>query len=214
VRSELRELLSVAPVLPVVTIDDATRAVDLAKALADGGIGIAEITLRTPAGLPAIELIAARVPGFVVAAGTVLTPADLASAARAGARFAVSPGSTREVLEAAARTAALPYLPAIATASELMQAAGYGHDCFKLFPAAALGGAAALDAIGGPFPDARFCPTGGITESSAADYLARPNVIWVGGSWLAPRAAIARGDWTAITQAARKAAALPRPPAR
>ncbi|HET7133497.1 MAG TPA: bifunctional 4-hydroxy-2-oxoglutarate aldolase/2-dehydro-3-deoxy-phosphogluconate aldolase [Gammaproteobacteria bacterium] len=206
--SKLRELLSVVPVLPVVTIDDAAHAVDVAKALADGGIGMAEITLRTPAGLPSIELIAARVPNFVVAAGTVLTPADLASAARAGARFAVSPGITRELLEAAASTPALPYLPAVATASELMQAASFGHRCFKLFPAAALGGVAALDALGGPFPDARFCPTGGIDESSAADYLARPNVLCVGGSWLAPRAAIARGDWHAITRAARHAAAL------
>ncbi|HET8698386.1 MAG TPA: bifunctional 4-hydroxy-2-oxoglutarate aldolase/2-dehydro-3-deoxy-phosphogluconate aldolase [Gammaproteobacteria bacterium] len=212
--AKLRELLSVAPVLPVITIDDAARAVDLAKALAAGGIGIAEITLRTPAGLPSIELIAARVPNFVVAAGTVLTPADLDSAARAGARFAVSPGSTRELLEAAASNQALPFLPAVATPSELMQAAGFGHDCFKLFPAAALGGVAALDALGGPFPDARFCPTGGIGESSAADYLARPNVLCVGGSWLAPRAAIARGDWAAITESARKAAALPRPSKR
>src|SRR5262245_30527593 len=192
--STIRELLSVTPVLPVITIDDAAYAVDLARALAEGGINAAEVTLRTPVGLVAIELIAARVPGFVVAAGTVLTAADLASAARAGASFAVSPGATRELLEAAAG-APIPYLPAIATASELMQAASYGYDHFKLFPAAALGGVAALDALAGPFPHARFCPTGGIGEDTAAAYLARPNVVCVGGSWLAPRAAIAKRDW-------------------
>ncbi|HEX5049111.1 MAG TPA: bifunctional 4-hydroxy-2-oxoglutarate aldolase/2-dehydro-3-deoxy-phosphogluconate aldolase [Gammaproteobacteria bacterium] len=205
--TNIRELLATAPVLPVVTIDDAAYAADLARALADGGIGAAEVTLRTPVGLAAIELIAKRVPGFVVAAGTVLTAADLASAARAGAAFAVSPGATRELLEAAA-AAPIPYLPAIATASELMQAASFGHDCFKLFPAAALGGVAALDALAGPFPAARFCPTGGIGEDTAAAYLARPNVICVGGSWLAPRAAIAKRDWPAITQSARRASTL------
>jgi 2-dehydro-3-deoxyphosphogluconate aldolase/(4S)-4-hydroxy-2-oxoglutarate aldolase len=203
----LRELLSVAPVLPVVTIDQAAAGLDVAKALADGGIRMAEVTLRTPAGLNAIELIAARVPGFVVAAGTVLTAADLASAARAGAAFAVSPGATRELLEAAA-AASIPYLPAIATASELMQAASFGHDCFKFFPAVAAGGVAALDALAGPFPNARFCPTGGVGADTAGAYLARPNVICVGGSWLAPRAAIARRDWGAITRAAQHAAAL------
>jgi len=203
----LRELLSAVPVLPVVTIDDAAHAVDLAKALADGGIRAAEITLRTPTGLPAIELIAARVPGFLVAAGTVLTAADLASAARAGASFAVSPGATRELLEAAA-AAPIPYLPAIATASELMRAASYGHRCFKLFPAAALGGVAAVDALAGPFPDARFCPTGGITEQTAASYLAHASVLCVGGSWIAPRSAIARRDWAGISMAAGRAMAL------
>lgn len=203
----LRELLAVSPVLPVVTIDDAELAIDVAKALADGGIGIAEITLRTAAGLASIERIATHVPGFVVAAGTVLTGVDLAAAARAGAAFAVSPGATRELLEAAAG-AAFPYLPAVATASDLMQAAAYGHEYFKFFPAAAAGGVATLDALGGPFPDARFCPTGGITEDTAAAYLSRPNVVCVGGSWIAPRAAIARRDWDAITRAARRVAAL------
>jgi len=203
----IRELLAVTPVLPVVTIDDAAHAVDVAKALADGGLRAAEVTLRTPAGLPAIELIAARVPGFVVAAGTVLSAADLASAARAGAAYAVSPGATRELLDAAV-AAPIPYLPAIATASELMQAASYGHDCFKLFPAAALGGVAALDALAGPFADARFCPSGGITEQTAASYLAHAGVLCVGGSWIAPRSSIAGRDWVAISLAARRALAL------
>lgn len=205
--SNIRELLAAAPVLPVVTIDDAAYAPDLARALAEGGIGAAEVTLRTPVSLAAIELIAARVPGFVVAAGTVLTAADLASAARAGAAFAVSPGATRELLEAAA-AGPIPYLPAIATASELMQAASFGHDCFKLFPAAALGGVAALDALAAPFPDARFCPTGGITEQTAASYLAHASVLCVGGSWIAPRSSIARRDWAGISAAAARALAL------
>ncbi|HZF29406.1 MAG TPA: bifunctional 4-hydroxy-2-oxoglutarate aldolase/2-dehydro-3-deoxy-phosphogluconate aldolase [Gammaproteobacteria bacterium] len=207
----MRELLALSPVLPVVTIDDPALAIDVAKALAEGGIGIAEITLRTPAGLPAIERIATHVPGFVVAAGTVLTRTDLAAAARAGATFAVSPGATRELLEAAAG-GALPFLPAVATASELMQAAAFDHEHFKFFPAAAAGGIAALDALAGPFPDARFCPTGGITEDTAAAYLARPNVVCVGGSWIAPRAAIARRDWAAITRAAQRATQRGSPP--
>src|SRR5262245_1312685 len=205
--STIRELLSVTPVLPVITIDDAAYAVDLARALAEGGINAAEVTLRTPVGLVAIELIAARLPEFVVAAGTVLTAGDLASAALAGASFAVSPGATRELLEAAA-AAPIPYLPAIATASELMQAASYGHRCFKLFPAAALGGVTAVDALAGPFPDARFCPTGGITEQTAASYLAHASVLCIGGSWIAPRSAIARRDWAGISAAAARATAL------
>ena len=203
----IRELLDIAPVLPVVTIDDAAVAVDVAQALAEGGIGVAEITLRTPAGLPAIERIAERLPEFVVAAGTVLTSADLASAERAGAAFAVSPGATRELL-AAARGRDIAYLPAIATASELMHAADYGYDCFKFFPAAAAGGIAALESFAGPFPDARFCPTGGITADTAAEYLACANVLCVGGSWIASHGAIAKRDWAAITRAARHAAAL------
>ena len=207
---DLRKLLRLSPVVPVVTLDDAGAAVDVASALAAGGIRVAEVTLRTPAGLAAIERIAKRLPEFAVGAGTVTTPAELAAAARSGAAFAVSPGTTRELLEAGA-SSSIPYLPAIATASELMQAAAYGHECFKFFPAAAAGGVAALEALAGPFPTARFCPTGGITEATAAAYLACANVLCVAGSWLAPRTAIAARDWVGITRAAERAVALRRP---
>jgi len=204
---DVRKLLGLSPVLPIVTLDDAAAAVDVATALVAGGICVAEVTLRTSAGLAAIERIAKRMPDFSVGAGTVTTPAELAAAAAAGAAFAVSPGTTRELLEAGA-TGGIPYLPAIATASELMQAAAYGHEWFKFFPAAAAGGVAALEALAGPFPAARFCPTGGISEATAASYLACGNVFCVGGSWLAPRAAIAARDWAAITRAAERAVAL------
>jgi len=208
--ADLRELLGLSPVLPVVTIDDAGAAVDVAMALAAGGIRVAEVTLRTAAGLAAIERIAKRLSDFSVGAGTVTTSAELAAAAQAGAAFAVSPGTTRELLEAGA-SSAIPYLPAIATASELMRAADYGHESLKFFPAEAAGGVAALEALAGPFPATRFCPTGGITEETAASYLACRNVFCVGGSWLTPRAAIAARDWAGITRAAERAVALRAP---
>jgi 2-dehydro-3-deoxyphosphogluconate aldolase / (4S)-4-hydroxy-2-oxoglutarate aldolase len=200
-------LLAASPVLPVVTIDDAGRGPDLARALAAGGLRAVEITLRTPAALDAIARIAAAVPEMLVAAGTVLTPADLRAAAASGAALAISPGATPALLEAA-RDDGIPYLPGIATASELMIALEAGYACCKFFPATAAGGVATLDALAGPFPAARFCPTGGISTANAAEFLARPNVVCVGGSWIAPRAAIARGDWAAIERAAREAAGL------
>ncbi|HZF15072.1 MAG TPA: bifunctional 4-hydroxy-2-oxoglutarate aldolase/2-dehydro-3-deoxy-phosphogluconate aldolase [Steroidobacteraceae bacterium] len=200
----IESLLRRSPVIPVVTIEDATHAVDLARALERGGIRIVEITLRTPAGLAAIEAVARHVPEVVVGAGTVLSPADLSASAQAGAGFAISPGATRELL-AAARASQIPYLPAIATASELMQGLDAGYQCFKFFPAAALGGAAALRALVAPFPKVLFCPTGGVSLDNAGDYLAIRNVPCVGGSWLAPAEALRAKDWRRIETLAREA---------
>src|SRR5579872_4281534 len=203
----IEEILGLSPVMPVVTIDAARDAAPLARALVAGGIRAIEITLRTPAGLDAIAAIAAEVPDAVAGTGTVLTRADLEAAAKAGAKFAVSPGSTPALLAAAAE-GSLPYLPAIATASELMAARDAGFRIAKFFPAAQAGGVAALKALGGPFPDARFCPTGGVDLAGAPAYLALANVLCVGGSWIAPREAIAAGDFARIERLAREAAAL------
>jgi 2-dehydro-3-deoxyphosphogluconate aldolase / (4S)-4-hydroxy-2-oxoglutarate aldolase len=201
------EILATAPVMPVVTIDDAADAAPLARALVAGGLRAIEITLRTAAALEAVRIIAGEVPEAIPGVGTVLRPQDLEAAAAAGAMFAVSPGATPTLL-AAARGASLPYLPAIATASELMAALEAGFSTCKFFPAAALGGVAALKSFGGPFPSARFNPTGGIDLAGARDYLALDNVLCVGGSWVAPAAAIAAGDYARVERLAREAAAL------
>jgi 2-dehydro-3-deoxyphosphogluconate aldolase/(4S)-4-hydroxy-2-oxoglutarate aldolase len=182
--------------MPVIALDDARSAVPVALALLDGGISYGEIVLRTPAALDSLRAIAAEVPQFIVGAGTVVDAAGLAAVQKAGARFAVSPGITPALLAAAAG-ADLPFLPAIGSASELMQAHDAGFDCCKLFPAAVLG-VAMLRALHGPFPAARFCATGGITPQNAASFLALPNVLAVGASWLVPPAAIAARDWQAI----------------
>jgi 2-dehydro-3-deoxyphosphogluconate aldolase/(4S)-4-hydroxy-2-oxoglutarate aldolase len=205
----VEDILKLAPVMPVITIDDPAHAVPLARALAAGGLRAIEITLRTPAALEAVAAIAREVPEAVAGVGTVLTLRDLEAAAAAGAKFAVSPGATPALLDAAAR-GPLPYLPAIATASELMAAMECGFSTFKFFPAASIGGTAALAALAGPFPAARFCPTGGIDAASAPSYLALGNVLCVGGSWVAPKAALALGDFARIEQLARAAAALAR----
>ncbi|UVS77398.1 bifunctional 4-hydroxy-2-oxoglutarate aldolase/2-dehydro-3-deoxy-phosphogluconate aldolase [Actinokineospora sp. UTMC 2448] len=176
-------LLDISPVVPVVVIDDADAAVPLAQALLRGGIGIIEVTLRTPAALGAIERIAAEVPETVVGAGTVTTPELAAEAAKAGARFLVTPGATDRVLDAVADTG-LPSLPGAATVSEAMRLAERGFTELKFFPAEAAGGAPYLKSIAGPLPGLRFCPTGGITAATAPKYLALPNVGCVGGSWL------------------------------
>jgi 2-dehydro-3-deoxyphosphogluconate aldolase/(4S)-4-hydroxy-2-oxoglutarate aldolase len=201
------EVLLAGPVMPVVVIDDPAKAVPLARALVAGGIRAIEITLRTPRALEAVRAIAAEVPDAIAGVGTVLTAADLAAAAAAGARFAISPGATTALL-AAARASALPYIPAIATASELMAAMEAGYSVCKFFPAAQAGGVPALRALAGPFPQARFCPTGGIDAANAPAYLALPNVVCVGGSWITPRAALEAGDFAAIERLARAAAAL------
>jgi 2-dehydro-3-deoxyphosphogluconate aldolase/(4S)-4-hydroxy-2-oxoglutarate aldolase len=193
--------------MPVVTIDDPAKAAPLARALVAGGIRAIEITLRTPGALEAVRAIAAEVPDAIPGVGTVLTAADLAAAAAAGARFAISPGATPALL-AAAQAGALPYIPAVATASELMAAMEAGFSVCKFFPAAQAGGVEALKALAGPFPHARFCPTGGIDAVSAPAYLALPNVVCVGGSWIASRAAIEAGDFAAIERLARAASAL------
>lgn len=201
------DVLSAGPVMPVVVIDDPARAVPLARALVAGGVRAIEITLRTERALEAVRAIAAGVPEAIPGVGTVLTEADLDAAAAAGARFAISPGAT-PALYAAAWRATLPYIPAVATASELMAAMEAGFTACKFFPAAQAGGVPALAALGGPFPSARFCPTGGIDAASAPAYLALANVLCVGGSWIAPRAAIDAGDFGRIEQLARAASAL------
>jgi 2-dehydro-3-deoxyphosphogluconate aldolase/(4S)-4-hydroxy-2-oxoglutarate aldolase len=202
----IEEYLGLSPVMPVVVIDDAAIAVDLARALIRGGIRVIEVTLRTPAALRAIEAISRAEPDICVGAGTVLTVSDLHSAASAGAAFAISPGSTASLLEAG-RIAAIPYLPAVASASELMNGLAAGYRCFKFFPAGAAGGIPMLKSFAGPFPDARFCPTGGITQDTVRSYLELPNVLCAGGSWLSPVDALAARDWVRIEALAAKAAA-------
>ncbi|PPK68882.1 bifunctional 4-hydroxy-2-oxoglutarate aldolase/2-dehydro-3-deoxy-phosphogluconate aldolase [Actinokineospora auranticolor] len=200
-------LLDVSPVVPVVVIDDAEKAVPLAAALLRGGVGIVEVTLRTPAALEAIRRIAAEVPDTVVGAGTVTASEHAAAALAAGARFLVTPGSTDRVLDAAADTG-LPVLPGAATVTEAMRLAERGYTELKFFPAAAAGGVPFLKSIAGPLPDLRFCPTGGISANTAADYLALPNVGCVGGSWLTPAAALAADDYAELERLAGEAAAL------
>lgn len=198
------EVMRLSPVIAVVTIQDAGHAEPLARALASGGVKAVEITLRTPAGLEAIRRASDAVPEAVVGAGTCLTARDLQAVAEAGAKFAVSPGATPALLDAA-QDGPVPLLPGVATASELMAGLERGFDRFKLFPAAAAGGLAMLKGLAGPFPQAKFCPTGGVTLQNAADYLALPNVICVGGSWLAPEDRMAAGDWEGIETLARTA---------
>ena len=206
-RPELRALLAGTPVVPVLTVEAVEVALPLARALVTGGLGVLEITLRTPAALQAIEAIAGEVEGAVVGAGTVLTPAAYEASARAGARFVVSPGATPGLLEAAAGSH-VPFLPGAATASEIMALLERGHSCLKFFPAEPGGGIAYLKALAAPLSEARFCPTGGIDASIAPRYLSLPNVLCVGGSWVAPGDAVAAADWPRITALARAAAAL------
>lgn len=205
-RAEIERILRLSPVMPVVVIEEAEVAPDLARAFIRGGLRVIEVTLRTPAALRAIEAIARDVPEIAVGAGTVLSVDDLRTAANAGATFAISPGSTAALLAAGA-SGSIPYLPAVATASELMQGIASGYHCFKFFPAGPAGGTAMLKAFAGPFPQARFCPTGGITQDSVRSYLDLPNVLCAGGSWLSPAEAIAARDWNRIAALASKAAA-------
>jgi 2-dehydro-3-deoxyphosphogluconate aldolase/(4S)-4-hydroxy-2-oxoglutarate aldolase len=200
-------LLALAPVIPVVVLDDAAAAVPLARALVAGGLPAIEVTLRTPAALDAIAAIAEAVPGAVVGAGTVTTAAQADAARDAGARFLVAPGQTPALLDAL-QTSDLPFLAGTATASDLVALRERGITTAKFFPAEAMGGTATLAALGGPFPEMRFCPTGGIDAARAAGYLALPNVACVGGSWMVTPAAAAAGDLDAITAAAAAAAAL------
>jgi len=197
----IREVLESAPVLPVVTLQSAATACDLARAIRAGGIAAIEVTLRTPQSLAAIEAIARGVPEIIIGAGTVQTADDLRRAERAGAQFAVSPGATAELLQVGREL--LPYLPGVATASEIQCGISAGYDCFKFFPAVGAGGIAALRAFAGPFPDVRFCATGGITAETAVGYLELPNVIAVGGSWMAPPELVHAHDWLAIERLVR-----------
>ena len=204
--AEIERILKLSPVMPVVVLEDAELAPELARAFLRGGIRVVEITLRTRAALAAIEAVARQVPEIAVGAGTVLSVEDLRAAADAGATFAISPGTTPALLSAAA-SASIPYLPAVATASDLMQAMDAGHHCFKFFPAGPAGGTAMLKAFAGPFPQARFCPTGGITQDSVKSYLDLSNVLCAGGSWLSPADALAARDWKRIEALASRAAA-------
>lgn len=197
-------LLVRSPILPVLVIEEVDTAVPLCLALARGGISLAEVTLRSPAALEATRRIAAEVPAVTVGVGTVRSPADMRRAREAGASFVVSPGSSLTLLEAA-ETERIPYLPAAATPSEIMTLASHGYHVQKLFPAAALGGPAMLNAMRGPFPDVYFCPSGGINHESAADYLRLPNVIAVGGSWVTPDHLVRARAWDAIAALARSA---------
>jgi 2-dehydro-3-deoxyphosphogluconate aldolase/(4S)-4-hydroxy-2-oxoglutarate aldolase len=203
----LASILSAAPVVPVLTIDDWKSAVPIARALVAGGLPAIEITLRTPAALKAIRAVAAEVEGAFAGAGTVLSRAQLEEAAEAGARFAVSPGASPGLLASAAGSA-LPLLPGAATASEAMALLELGYSLQKFFPAEAAGGTALLKALAAPLPGVRFCPTGGIDAKNARTYLALPNVICVGGSWVALKDAVEKGDWARIEALAREAAGL------
>jgi 2-dehydro-3-deoxyphosphogluconate aldolase / (4S)-4-hydroxy-2-oxoglutarate aldolase len=203
-----REITSRAPIIPVLVLDDAASAAALAHALVAGGLPALEVTLRTACALDAIRAMA-DVPGGIVGAGTLLSPQDIRAAKEAGAKFGVSPGATPRLI-AAAIEIGLPLLPGAATASEVMALWEQGYDMLKFFPAEAAGGAPALKAIGAPIPQVSFCPTGGITPENAASYLALPNVICAGGSWVAPKDKIANGDWAGITALAAAAAALAR----
>jgi 2-dehydro-3-deoxyphosphogluconate aldolase/(4S)-4-hydroxy-2-oxoglutarate aldolase len=200
----LMQIVKTSPVIPVITIADADDAVPLARALLNGGIATIEIALRTPAAVEAARAVVAQVPEMSVGIGTVLTPQSLADAKAMGARYALSPGATPELLEAAAG-GDFPYIPGVATASDVMAAVTRGFSVLKFFPAENAGGIAGLRALAGPFPAARFCPTGGINEKNFRTWLAEPNVVAVGGSWLAPAADIAAGRWDAITARAKAA---------
>ncbi|AWH19773.1 MULTISPECIES: bifunctional 4-hydroxy-2-oxoglutarate aldolase/2-dehydro-3-deoxy-phosphogluconate aldolase [Stenotrophomonas] len=203
----VRAVLKLAPVIPVFTPDDVDDAVQVAQALFRGGLPVIEVTLRTPRALEAIKAMVEAVPDAVVGAGTVMTPAQMQAAKAAGARFAVSPGAT-PTLYAAARDADLPYLPGVATGSELIVGLEHGLDTFKFFPAVQAGGAALLSAWHGPFADVRFCPTGGISVQTAPQFLHLPNVLCVGGSWLTTAALVQARDWQGIEDLARQASVL------
>ncbi|WP_112470115.1 bifunctional 4-hydroxy-2-oxoglutarate aldolase/2-dehydro-3-deoxy-phosphogluconate aldolase [Streptomyces triticisoli] len=200
-------VLDLAPVVPVLVVEDAADAVPLARALVAGGLPAVEVALRTPAGLDAVRAVAGEVPEAVVGAGTVVTPAQVADSVAAGARFVVSPGWTDVLLEAM-RASGVPFLPGVSTVSEVVALLERGVREMKFFPARAAGGTAYLKALYGPLPQARFCPTGGIGPDSAPEYLALPNVGCVGGSWMVPADAVAARDWVRIERLARAAAAL------
>jgi len=209
-REKLATLFRSARVIPVLTIERREDAVPLAKALVAGGVRTLEITLRTSDAIEAARAIMAAVPEAIVGIGTILNGDDLSRAEALGAKFGISPGSTPDLLEAAAASR-LPFAPGIATASDLMQALAAGFDLVKFFPAEPAGGIKALRALGGPFPNARFCPTGGIDEGNAAAWLAEANVVAVGGSWLCPAADIRDGNWAGITAMCQRAMKLLKP---
>lgn len=203
-----REICELAPIIPVLVVEDAGTAKPLAEALVAGGLPTLEVTLRTPAALDAIRAMA-EVPGGVVGAGTLITPDDVRAAKAAGATFGVSPGAT-DALLAACEAEGMPLLAGAATASEAMQLLERGYDVLKFFPAEASGGAPALKAIGAPLPQISFCPTGGVSPQNAQSYLSLPNVICAGGSWVAPAGLVKAGDWAGIESLAKDASTLGR----
>ncbi|MBO1256220.1 bifunctional 4-hydroxy-2-oxoglutarate aldolase/2-dehydro-3-deoxy-phosphogluconate aldolase [Alteromonas sp. 5E99-2] len=198
------EVFNAGPVVPVLVVNDVNKAVPLANALIEGGIKVLEVTLRTEAALSVIEVIAKEVPEAFIGAGTVTNAQDLKSVTDAGAKFAISPGLTSNLLSAG-MSGSIPLIPGIASISDLMTAADHGYQFLKFFPAEAAGGIKAIKSIGGPFPNITFCPTGGISPANYLDYLALKNVRCVGGSWLAPDDAVANNDWSTITELAKAA---------
>lgn len=200
-------VLDLAPVMPVVVLEDAADAVPLARALVAGGLPAIEVTLRTAAALDAIRAIAAEVPDAVVGAGTVISAQNVSDTVAAGARFLVSPGWTDTLLDAM-KASGVPFLPGVSTTSEVVALLERGVTDMKFFPAEAAGGTAYLKALSAPLPQARFCPTGGIALASAPSYLALPNVGCVGGSWMVPGDAVAARDWSRVERLAAEAAAL------
>jgi len=209
--AHFNQLFKLAPVVPVITIENARDAVPLARALVAGGLPVVEVTLRTAAAVDAARAIIADVKDAVVGIGTVLSPRDLETVAKMGAAFAISPGQSIELLEAAS-SADLPFVPGVQTASDLLACITRGFDLVKFFPAVPAGGLAALNALTGPFPNVRFCPTGGIGQDNAGEWLTHPKIVAVGGSWVAPASDIKAGNWAAIEARAKAAAALPRSP--
>ena len=203
------QVMQDAPVIPVIVLNDVAHAIPLARALVAGGIRMLEVTLRTPQALACMEAIAKSVPEAVVGAGTVRSAADAKAAANAGAKFAVSPGYTQAV-GLACRNHGLTLLPGVATGSEIMMAQEDGYSELKFFPAMQAGGVAMLKAWSGPFFDVQFCPTGGVTPQNATEFLSLSNVACVGGSWLVPADALAKGDWARIEQLAREASQIKR----
>jgi 2-dehydro-3-deoxyphosphogluconate aldolase/(4S)-4-hydroxy-2-oxoglutarate aldolase len=205
----LESLIARAPVVPVIVVERVEDAAPLARALVAGGLSALEVTLRTPVALDVIREMRAAVPEALVGAGTINRPADLVAAMEAGAEFGVSPGAPARLI-AAVKESGLPFLPGSATATEAMELVDQGFTLLKCFPASSSGGPEYLKNIASPLPEAKFCPTGGVTMANATDYLSLPNVAVVGGSFVCPKALIDAGDWDAITAIARKAAALPR----
>lgn len=203
----LLPILKGQPVIPVLLVDRVANAVPLARALAAGGLPAIEITLRTPAALDAIRAVAQEVPEAIVGAGTILDARQYEEAAKAGSRFIVSPGTTKAIRDAA-NGSDVPLLPAAITPSEIMVMREEGYTYLKFFPAEQAGGAAYLKALSSPLAGTLFCPTGGISLANARDYLSLPNVVCVGGSWVAPKELVANGDWAGITKLAAEAASL------
>lgn len=204
----LDAIMRTAPVIPVMMIEELDHAVPLAKALVKGGLKVLEITLRTDVALDAIKAILSDVDDAIIGAGTIRTPKQLEAVAALGCQFAVSPGFTPSLLDAATMSPSCPLLPGAASASEVMQLLERGHDRLKFFPAEAAGGPTFLKSLASPLPDAKFCPTGGIGLNNAKNYLSLPNVLCVGGSWVVPKDAIAAGHWQRITELAEEATNL------